>query len=186
MKEEWRDILGYENYYQISNLGRVKSLDYIDKRGWKRKSKKLKYNIDRNGYVRVKLTNSKGQKYYQVHRLVAQAFIPNPNNLPQVNHKDSIRNNNCVNNLEWITCSENNKYAYNCGKRTKKFGKDNHRSKKIIQYTKDGIEIKRFDSLTECAKELKLNEPNISMVCSGKRQTCGGYVFKKEEEFNYA
>ena len=183
MKEEWKDIPGYEGYYQVSNLGRVRIISYIDKRGWKRKTKLLTLNIDKNNYCRVGLTKAYKRKYYQVHRLVAQAFIPNPENKPQVNHKDSDRTNNNVNNLEWMTCSENNKYAYDFGKRIKKFGKDHHKSKKVIQYTKDGIEIKKFDSLTECAKELKLNEPSISMVCSGKRQTCGGYVFRREENY---
>lgn len=113
MEEIWKDVVGYEGYYQVSNLGRIKSLDRLGKDGRKLQSKILKQS-NRNGYWRVGLTNQQGTtKSYSVHYLVAIAFIPNPNNLPQVSHKDennlnnsNICNNN-VNNLEWSSAYDN-------------------------------------------------------------------------------
>lgn len=104
--EEWKDIKGYENKYQISNLGRVKALDY------RRTGKEQIISIKNNkGYSEVALWKDSKRKMFMVHRLVAQAFIPNPNNLPQVNHKDENKTNNIVENLEWCTQSYNNSYG---------------------------------------------------------------------------
>lgn len=181
IKEEWKDISGYENFYKVSNLGRVISLPYIDKRGFKRTQKFIQLNTDRNGYKRVGLTgNNNKRKYLSVHRLVAQAFIPNPDNKPQVNHKDSDRSNNSVTNLEWVTSSENNTHAYKFGKNYPRFGKENGKSNTIIQYDLNGNFIKEWESLNMCANELYLQESCISMCCSGKRKTTGGFIFKKK------
>lgn len=107
MKEEWKDVIGYEGFYEISNFGNVKSL-YTNKI--------LKSDsVDKFGYVRFSATKNKIQKIKRVHRLVAEMFIPNPNNLPQVNHKDGNKLNNHVNNLEWCSDSENKKHAYKTG-----------------------------------------------------------------------
>lgn len=103
MKEIWRDIVGYEGLYQVSNLGRVFSI---------KKSIVLKPR-DRRHYLAVGLyRGKKDYKTYYVHRLVAQAFIPNPNNLPQVNHKDCNRYNNSISNLEWVSVQDNIDYKY--------------------------------------------------------------------------
>ena len=99
MQEIWKDIKGYEGLYQVSNLGNVKSL----------KTNKNLYSSNAKGYRRVGLFKGK-RKGYSIHRLVAQAFIPNPENKPCVNHKDCNRANNNVNNLEWCTHKENNNY----------------------------------------------------------------------------
>lgn len=120
MIEEWRDVIGFEGAYQVSNLGRVKSLDraidYINN-GTSTilhiKGRLLKLNPDRDGYPRVSLKFGKKIKLAGVHRLVAQAFLPNPDNLPCVNHKDYQRDNNCVDNLEWCTVDYNNHYSEN-------------------------------------------------------------------------
>ena len=100
MEEIWRDIDGYEGLYQVSNKGRVKSLKYGKERilrpGWKT-----------GGYLFVILCKNGNQSKQRIHRLVAQAFIPNPNNKPQVNHLDENKKNNCVDNLEWATAKEN-------------------------------------------------------------------------------
>ena len=106
MEEIWKDIKDYEGLYQVSNLGRVKSLNY----NHTGKEKILKLH-DTHGYYRAYLCNKGKQFKIFVHRLVAQAFIPNPNNLPQVNHKDFNRKNNCSKNLEWITLKENVQYS---------------------------------------------------------------------------
>ena len=105
--EIWKDIEGFEGLYQVSNLGKVKSLNY----NHTKKEKILKHGSDRVGYLRVNLCKEGKRKTYQVHRLVAQAFIPNLENKPQVNHKDEDKTNNKVENLEWMTRRENINYG---------------------------------------------------------------------------
>lgn len=107
MTEVWENITGYEGLYQVSNLGRVKSLNYKGKGV----IKILKGYIKRDGYETVTLMKDGIRKYLRVHRLVAQAFLPNPDNLPQINHKDENPLNNIVDNLEWCTPSYNTKYS---------------------------------------------------------------------------
>ena len=113
MKEVWKDIKDYEGKYQISNLGRVRSLIYKNNANGKIYSriKILKAFKDNKGYKRIYLKMWK-RKNAQIHRLVAQAFIENPNNKPQINHKDKNKENNNVNNLEWVTNSENQLHRY--------------------------------------------------------------------------
>ena len=113
MTEEWRDIKGYEGYYQVSNLGRVRSVDrYCACWSSVRFVKGALKNVrPHNGYLVVDLSLNGKSKTISVHRLVAQAFIPNTDNLPQVNHKDENKQNNCVDNLEWCTCEYNIKYG---------------------------------------------------------------------------
>lgn len=144
--EIWKPIKDFENLYEVSNLGRVKSLPRIkiNNRGKQlTKEKIMKPHDFNNGYYKVPLTNKEHlKKYYLVHRLVAQSFIPNPNNLPQVNHKDGDKSNNCVNNLEWITKEDNIKHAYKMGL--------NPSRKKMIEYI-DSLEcrIERLEKIIE-------------------------------------
>lgn len=121
MQEIWKDIKHYEGLYQVSNLGNVKTLDKYVNSGIKNNNKvkrkgKLLKQYNKRGYLQVTLTHNNKRKYVGVHRLVAQAFIPNPNNLPQVNHKDEDPLNNHVENLEWCTA----KYNCNYGNRNSK------------------------------------------------------------------
>ena len=116
MEEIWKDIPEYEGLYQVSNLGNIKSLE--KSKGWcKIKEKTLKLRIDKDGYYRVILSKNSKPKMFLVHRLVAQAFIPNPNNLPEINHKNEIKTDNRVENLEWCTQLYNLHY----GNRAKKY-----------------------------------------------------------------
>ena len=107
MKEMWKDIPGYERLYQVSNLGNVRSLNY-NRTG---EIKLLKQIPDKGGYKTIQLCKNGKPKHCKIHRLVAMAFIPNPNNLPAVNHKDENPSNNNVNNLEWCTIAYNNNYG---------------------------------------------------------------------------
>lgn len=126
MKEIWKDVVKYEKSYQVSNLGNVRSVDrvVVQYNGAKKraipttyKGQPLKLTYRTNGYTYVVLCENNKPKKFNVHRLVAQAFISNPNNLPQVNHKDSVRDNNSVSNLEWVNNSSNQKHAFLNGKR---------------------------------------------------------------------
>ena len=108
--EEWKSIPGYEGIYEVSNLGRVRSVERCDRFNRKIVSKILKPNYV-SGYLRVGMYKNKTFKYYLIHRLVAQAFLPNPDNLPQVNHKDEDKSNNRVDNLEWCDRSYNMNYG---------------------------------------------------------------------------
>ena len=109
--ESWKDIEGYEGMYQISNEGRVKSLERQKEDGRFCRERLLKQTISDRGYCRVGLQKGKKLKVVYVHRLVAEAFIPNPDNLPQVNHKDESKLNNSAQNLEWCTAKDNNNYG---------------------------------------------------------------------------
>lgn len=111
MKEIWKDIKNYENFYQVSNLGRIKRLERITCDGRKIKELIKKPTLSNNHYLMVWLQLNNNTKAYLVHRLVAETFIPNPNSLPQVNHKDENKLNNCVDNLEWCTNKYNNNYG---------------------------------------------------------------------------
>lgn len=120
MDEIWKPVKGFEGYYEVSNLGRVRSVDrvVVDKSGRNqfKKGMILKSRSDRQGYIIVPLSINRHYTHKCVHTLVAEAFIPNPDNLPQVNHKDEVKSNNVVDNLEWCTP----KYNANYGNRNKK------------------------------------------------------------------
>lgn len=111
IEEIWKDILGYEGFYQVSSFGRVRSLDRYDSRNYFRKGRILKLSADRKGYLRVGLHSNGKEKFYSVHRLVAEAFIHNPDNLPEVNHIDEDKTNNRVENLEFCDSKYNNNYG---------------------------------------------------------------------------
>lgn len=168
MKEIWKDIEGFEDKYQISNLGNIKSLK--DSKGNKRE-KILKLQKDNKGYLRIQLF--KGGKYYTkiVHRLVAIAFIPNPENKPQVNHiKEFEKDNNRVDNLEWC----DNKYNCNYGTRSKRGGEKH--SKQVYQYSLSGELIKVWQSTLECSRS-GFNHRRISDCGNGIRKSYKSFIW---------
>lgn len=165
MKEIWEKIEKFENY-EVSNLGNVRSF-IKEKNGVVLKPQKNK-----KGYYQVLLYKNKKPHPKRLHRLVAQAFIPNPENKPQVNHIDGNKLNNCVNNLEWCTNSENQIHAYKNGLEKPKT------QRKIRQYDIDGNYIKSFDYIRNAQKELNIDESSISKCCRGERKSAGGYIWK--------
>ena len=169
MEEIWKDIKNYENYYQVSNLGRVKSLDRVIKDTKSKrlyKGKILKLTLCNWGYLTVSLKKNSKSKKFLVHRLVAETFIPNPNKLEVVNHKDENKLNNFVDNLEWSTIKDNMLYSK----------KDNKRN--IIQYDKDGNFIKVWSSITEASQDLKVSDSLLSQCLSGKISSAANYVWR--------
>ena len=153
IKEEWKPIAGFEGFYEVSNFGRVKSLNY---QGTKGESVILKQTLKSNGYFQIGLYIKQNRKYFNVHRLVAMAFIPNPNNYPQINHKDEIKTNNSVDNLEWCTSKYNLNYKDFQKRRAASY------AKKVYQYDKDLNLIKEWSS----AKEAGMYGFNRRAVCS--------------------
>lgn len=171
MIEIWKDIAGYEGLYQVSNFGRVKSLNY--RKTGKEVILKLRVAHKRHNYMDVALTKWGITKRHKVHRLVALAFIPNPNNLPHINHIDCDVANNNSDNLEWCDA----KYNINYGGRAIKFGKAvGHR---VAQCDVHGNVINTFYSIREAARVLNLSNTNIVAAIQGKQKTCGGFIWKK-------
>ncbi|WP_195921980.1 NUMOD4 domain-containing protein [Lactobacillus crispatus] len=168
MIEIWKDIKGYESLYQVSNLGRIKSLPRSTTIG---RIRKLRTN--HSGYLYFSAWKNGKVKMLSVHRLVAQAFIPNPEELPQVNHKDENKKNNKVSNLEWCTAKYNTNYG--TGKKRASIKE----SLSVICIDLQGNEIKIFDSITEAKRQTGAN--NISAVCKGKLKTSGGFRWKYKE-----
>lgn len=168
--EEWRDIEGYEGLYEVSSEGRIRSVDrvveYSNGRNHFYKSKLLRQLKDRDGYMVVNLYKEKTSRQYRVHRLVAEAFLPNPDNLPVCNHKDENPSNNNVENLEYCT----QKYNVNYG--TSQLRRADAISKPVYQYTLDNQLVKVWKSVTEC----RLNGfCGVSGCCRGKRNKHKGY-----------
>lgn len=178
MIERWKDIEGYEDLYQISNTGKVRSLDRYIKIGQNRRIKKgqiIKVPI-KKGYYQVRLSKNGKRKSFNVHRLVAKAFIPNPNNLPQVNHKDENKLNNNMQNLEWCNALYNNIYGTRIERVRNKTGK------KIIQYDLNGNFIQEFNSLSDIKRKLNYNMTSISNCCKNRTKKSHGYIWKFKSE----
>lgn len=163
----WKDVKGYEDYFMISSDGRLFS---------KRTNKELKRHIHKNGYVHVatKIGGRSGKTIcFKLHRLVAEMFIPNPNNLPFVNHKDGVKHNNNVSNLEWVNASINTKHAYDLGLIKPIKGFDNSQSK----LTKENIEYIKFNYMPYCrlngaralSRKFNVSKTTILDIINGKR-----------------
>lgn len=176
LNEEFRDIKGYENLYQVSNYGRIKSLSRDIKTPTtigKTKEKIKKLNYHKQGYLLVSLSKKCKKKTYQVHRLVAQAFIPNPDNLPEINHKKAQKDDNRVTELEWCTRLYNQKEAERLGlvkspMRIK--GKDNPKNKIVYQFDENGTKINEYYSLLNASNTIGVNFKHLSYCIIKKRK----------------
>lgn len=172
--EQWKPIPGYEGYYQVSNEGRVKTLSRYNLKNQLLPERILKAPLDR-GYPRVLFYKNKKRKHFSVHRLVAQAFIPNPEKKPQVNHINEDKTDNRVENLEWATSKENN----NHGTRTERQAKTRRRL--IKQLTQTGEVIKIWGGLRVASRSLGASPGLISQAANGQRPTAYGYKWCYED-----
>ena len=161
--EIWKDIKGYKDLYQISNLGRIKSLYALHN------GKILKPQKQKNGYFTIDLHRNGKFKRKTIHKLVAEAFIPNVNNYKYINHKDSDISNNKADNLEWCTQKYNIKYAYDFG------NKIPPHMKSVNQIDINGKVIATFISIQEAGRKTNIKSANISKCCRNLRNKAGGY-----------
>lgn len=186
MKEIWKDIAGFEGWYQVSNMGRVRSLDReivfnngnSDHAIMIKKGKILSITKQTQGYSQVGLCKNGTQKSYRLNRLVAIAFIQNPMQKPEVNHIDGNKDNNRVDNLELVTSKENQQHAIKTGlaDRSKK-------RKPILQIDKNGNVIAEFDSIKQAAQKLGFSKGNICYACKGHRnRKAYGYFWRYKFE----
>ncbi len=174
--EEWRNIQGYDGLYKVSRHGEVKSVDReiirSDGKIKHFKSVVLKQFKNNNGYLLVVLSKNGVEKQYLVHRLVAEAFIPNPHNLPQVNHKDENKLNNCVDNLEWMDAKTNSNYGTGIERRITKI------SKAVLQFTITGDYVAEYKSTREAQRKTGIDHGDIGKCCNGKQTTPGGFIWR--------
>lgn len=176
MKEEWRAVQGYSGLYEVSDLGRVRSLPREIKTynggKWTRPGKIIKPITNKDGYQQIHICKDGKQSTITVHRLVALAFLDNPDNLPEVNHKNEIKTDNRVKNLEWCTRGYNNNYG------TKNKRQSVVLSRPVAMYSLDGEKIKEFYGGHEAQRQTGILEQSISLCCLGKRQHAGGFRWK--------
>lgn len=159
VKEDWRPVVGYESLYMVSNLGRVWSIR-------KKAIMKPNDNCAGKGYKYIWGYKDGNKNRLYIHIIVAQAFISNPNNLPEVNHKDENPKNNMVDNLEWCTHEYNSRYS---------------NEKTILRFSEDGTFIDEWPSMLEIERILKIPYQNVSACCRGVNKTCHGFIFKYKE-----
>ena len=165
MTEVWCPVKNYESLYAVSDQGRVKSVGYG-------KERILKPGRNSRGYLQVNLWKNGEMKPYRIHRLVAQTFIQNPYNLPEVNHKDENKENNSVQNLEWCDRKYNNNYGTHNQRMAEK------KSKPVLQYTKSGEFVREWKSTHDVKRNLGYSNGNISSCCTGRYKYAYNFIWK--------
>lgn len=177
--EEWRDAVGYEGHYQVSNLGRVRSVDHTtvhkDGRVSRYKGKMLAISLNGDGYRKTIFSVNGVHTHPRICRLVAMAFIPNPNNYDQVNHKDENKLNDCVGNLEWCDA----KYNMNYGTAPRRRGEK--KRKPVEQFTLNGEFIRRWPCASIAEKETGVDHSHIARCCKSKLRQTKGFIWKYAE-----
>lgn len=176
MEEEiWKPISGYKGLYEVSNMGRVRSLTRFRKGAYGCFEKvygRIMKGINNFGYLRVCLSKDKVRRLYSIHRLVANAFIPNPKHYNQINHKNEVKTDNRACNLEWCDARYNNTYG------TKLIRNAIGRSRPVIQYDKTGEKVGEYFGIAEASRQTKISEDNIRQSCKGRHEYAGGYKWR--------
>lgn len=180
MNEIWKDVVGFEGRYQVSNKGNVKSLRFLSHNG----EKLMKLSNHHSGYLIVQLGKHPA-KTYLVHQLVAQAFIPPIEGKKIVNHIDGDKHNNCIDNLEWVTHKENAEHAIRTGLRNphntpKLFGKDHYSSKPVLQYDLNGKFVKKWECQSDVARAFGIK--SIYYCIDKPTMSCRGYMWRSYKE----
>ena len=178
--EIWKDVIDYEGLYEMSNLGSIRSQARTGTKGGI-----LKQKLSNTGYWSVRLSKNGTVRSNNVHRIFAKLFIPNPENKPCINHKDGVKSNNDINNLEWCTYKENTAHAIDAGLQTPTHmnlsnvcGKNHPKSKTTYQYDSSNNKLRSFDSRKEASETTGVAMCSISQVCNGKIPFAGGYIWK--------
>ena len=165
VEKEWRTVIEYDKY-EVNQFGEIRH---------KKRKQILKPRPNHGGYEYVSFRINGENKNFAIHRIVANAFIPNPNGYMEVNHKDYNKSNNCVDNLEWVTSSSNKNHAY------KKIENHITRGKKVEQYTKAGEYVKTYDTVSDAAKAMGCCVSAISNCCLGRAKTSMGFQWRFSE-----
>ena len=184
MEEIWKPVVGYEGFYEVSNIGKVRSLARIvecnDGRKRKLKTRILRQSCAPSGYYMVTLHKNGKQKSGLVHRLVCEAFIPKPLGKDEVNHKDENSKNNNATNLEWVTAKENNTYGTRQERARKAIVEAQGRA--VRQLSRDGELVAEYESLSAAGNATGTHVPNIIKCAKGIYKTAGGYIWKYKNE----
>ena len=170
-KTIWKDIEGYNGTYQISNTGKVRSFS-----SWA-KGRLLSISYDKQGYPRITLNGEGAYNNHSIHRLVAKAFIPNPENKRNVNHIDGVKTNNHASNLEWVTSRENSIHARDNGL-LKYAGSNSYNARRVNQYSLNGEFIKKYDCMMDAERDTGIRCSSIHLCCKGKYKRAGKFIWR--------
>ena len=175
MREVWKDLKGYEGYYQVSSMGRVRTLDRVIRKSdgttQKRRGKISKLGSDKNNYNTINLWKDGKATFSRVCRLVAQTFLENPENKPTVNHKNGVRNDDRVSNLEWMTYSENSQHSFDTGLQENLKGEEHHFAKlseEDVVFIRESYKCKKYNQM-ELSKMFNVGQVQISRIIHHKR-----------------
>lgn len=184
-EETWKDIKGYEGLYEVSNLGRIRSLDrYKNTKGRygiikaKIKGRLLKPCLNHDGYEEIVLSKDGKSKMYRLHRIVAETFINNFDNKNQVNHKNGNKLDNKVKNLEWCNCKDNIHHALKNNLMKPAKGKEHYMAKEVGKYNENNQLIEKYDTIVQAGKLNKISDTNIIHCLKGRTKKAGGYKWK--------